>query len=233
MAAQGQPPAALVDFVQQLDAAASQENLSQVMRAYSSDLVHGDGLSDDDVEAALEQFWEQYSDLNYKTDITSWEETSGGYTTETETTITGSRELGDQLLQLTAVLTAQQEIVGEQIVSQTILSENNIITTGSNPPTLDINLPEQIDIGQQFYFDAIVMEPLDEHLVLGAATETIVNPSGYIAPSPVEFDLLSSGGLFKMGRAPTTPGQQWLSAVIIRDDGITGVTRRLQITPVE
>ncbi|MGB3613811.1 MAG: hypothetical protein WBA10_08460, partial [Elainellaceae cyanobacterium] len=109
MAAYGQTPTALVDFVQQLDAAASQEDLTQVMQAYSRDLVHSDGLTDADIETALEQFWEQYSNLTYKTDLTSWEETSGGYSTETETTITGTRELGDQMLQLTAVLTSQQE----------------------------------------------------------------------------------------------------------------------------
>ncbi|MGB3613047.1 MAG: hypothetical protein WBA10_04575, partial [Elainellaceae cyanobacterium] len=126
-----------------------------------------------------------------------------------------------------------QEIVDGQIVSQTILDESNIVTTGSNPPTLDINLPDRVNIGQQFYFDAIVMEPLEEHLLLGTAIEAAVSPMGYLAPPAIEFDLLSSGGLFKVGRAPTTPGQQWLSAIIIRDDGITGVTRRLQVTPIE
>ncbi|MEO0408414.1 MAG: nuclear transport factor 2 family protein [Cyanobacteria bacterium P01_A01_bin.135] len=232
-AAQAQTPAPLVDFVQQLDAAANGENLSQVMQAYSEEIIHSDGLSHSDIEEALSQFWEQYDNLRYSTDITRWEQMGSGYTTETETRITGTRALGSQSLRLTATLTAQQEIVDGQIVSQTILDEVSRVTTGDSPPTLEVNLPEQVDIGQQFYFDAIVMEPLEERLLLGSAMEESVSAASYGTPSVAEFDLLSSGGLFKVGRAPAMPGQQWLSAVIIRDDGITGITRRLQVTAVE
>lgn len=232
-AARAETPAALADFVQQLDDAASQEDLSQVMQAYSEDIVHGDGLTYDDIESALSQFWEQYDNLRYRTEITSWEQEGSRYMTETETRITGTRALGAQRLRLMATLTSQQEIVDGQIVSQTMLDESSRVTAGARPPQLEVNLPDGVDIGQQFYFDAIVLEPLEERLLLGSATEERISPISYASPAAAEFDLLSSGGLFKVGRAPAMPGQQWLSAVIIRDDGITGITRRMQVTPVE
>ncbi|MGF1535004.1 MAG: nuclear transport factor 2 family protein [Elainellaceae cyanobacterium] len=231
--AQAQTPAELTMFVQQLDQAASQEDLSGVIQAYSGDLVHGDGLTRDDLEAALVQFWEQYDELSYETEIKTWERTGTGYTTKTETTITGTRDLGDQALVLTATLTAEQTLVDGQIISQDILSEQSSVSSGSNPPELEVNLPEQVNPGEQFYFDAIVLEPLGERLLLGMAIDEDINSTSYTVPSAIEFDVLTSGGLFKVGQAPDTPGQRWLSAVVIRDDGITGTTRRLQVAPGE
>lgn len=231
--AQTQAPAELTTFVQQLDQAASQEDVSGVIQAYSGDLVHGDGLTRDGLEAALVQFWEQYDELSYETEIKRWEHTDTGYATETETTITGTRNLGDQALILTATLTAEQTLVDGKIISQNILSEHSSVSSGSNPPELEVNLPEQVNPGEQFYFDAIVLEPLGERLLLGMAIDEDINSTSYTVPSAIEFDLLTSGGLFKVGQAPNTPGQRWLSAVVIRDDGITGTTRRMQVAPGE
>ncbi len=231
--AQAQTPPDIMTFVQQLDQAASQEDLLQVLEAYSETLSHGDGLTRDDLEAALIQFWEQYDNLVYETNVDSWERTGTGYSTETTTTITGTREMGDQALLLTAELTAQQDIVNGQIISQNILSESSSVTAGNNPPELKVNLPEQVDTGESFYFDAIVVEPLGERLLLGTAVEEIVSSAGYVALPEIEFELLTSGGLFKVGQAPATPGQRWLSAVVVRDDGIVGTTRRLQVTTAE
>ena len=45
----------------------------------------------------------------------------------------------------------------------------------------------------------------------------------------MDLELLTSGGLFKVGRAPSTPGNQWISAVISRSDGMTMMTQRLQV----
>lgn len=59
--------------------------------------------------------------------------------------------------------------------------------------------------------------------------EEPVQADKYLNPTPVDLELLSSGGLFKVGRAPSTPGSQWLSAVIMRGDGMTMVTQRVQV----
>ncbi|MDY7021874.1 MAG: nuclear transport factor 2 family protein, partial [Cyanobacteriota bacterium] len=31
------------------------------------------------------------------------------------------------------------------------------------------------------------------------------------------------------GRAPTTPGNQWISAVLVRGNGVTMITQRVQV----
>jgi hypothetical protein len=35
--------------------------------------------------------------------------------------------------------------------------------------------------------------------------------------------------LFKMGTAPVKPGKEWISAIILRGDGTTIITQRLQV----
>jgi len=62
-----------------------------------------------------------------------------------------------------------------------------------------MNLPQQVKVGQQYSFDAIVQEPLGDYLV-GAAIEEPIQADKYFNPT-VELELLPAGGLFKVGRA--------------------------------
>ena len=45
----------------------------------------------------------------------------------------------------------------------------------------------------------------------------------------MNLEFLNAGGLFKIGRAPSTPGPQWISAVIRRGEDMTIITQRLQV----
>ncbi|CCH65082.1 hypothetical protein RINTHM_6160 [Richelia intracellularis HM01] len=51
----------------------------------------------------------------------------------------------------------------------------------------------------------------------------------YIKASSMNLESVKAGGLFKIGRAPDTPGNYWVSAVIVCSDGMTIVTRRLRV----
>jgi hypothetical protein len=93
-----------------------------------------------------------------------------------------------------------------------------------------IDAPEQVKPGQEFVFDAIVQEPLGENILLGAAIEEPVQASGLLKPTTVNLDLLPAGGIFKMGKASQKPESRWLSAVLVRFDGMTMVTQRLRVT---
>jgi len=90
-----------------------------------------------------------------------------------------------------------------------------------------MNLPQQVRVGQQYSFDAIVQEPLGDDYLVGAAIEEPIQADKYFNPTPVELELLPAGGLFKVGRAPNIPANRWISAVLVR--GITIVTQRLPV----
>lgn len=223
------PPAQLTDTLTQIDAAASNGDLRKVMRFYSPSFTNSDGLTHDTLQTVLSELWKRYPDLTYQTKLESWEQQDDGLSAVTTTTITGEYPDGRRNLKLSATITARQQFQGDQIVGQEILDERSELTSGDKPPTVTVHLPDQVTTGEQFDFDAVVAEPLGERLLLGAALEESINTDNYLNPAPIELELLSSGGLFKVGQAPDSPGNQWVSAVIVRDDGITAVTQRLRV----
>lgn len=220
--------AELQQLLSQIDAAASQGDLQTVMSFYSPEFTNSDGLTYETLQQALQDFWERFPNVTYETTLNSWEAEGNSLVAETTTTITGTSSQ-ETPTNLTATITSRQRFENGQIVEQEILDEASQLTQGENPPKVEVILPEQVTIGQTFEFDAIVEEPLGDRLLLGAAVEQSVQPDAYLNPAPVNLELLSSGGLFKLGQAPATPDTQWISAILIRDDGITTITRRLQV----
>lgn len=223
------PPAELSTLLTDLDAAANQRDLPGVMRFFSRSFTHADGLTYRTYQEALSALWERFSTLSYQTTLNSWSQEGTAIVAETTTTITGSQPLNGRSLTLNATVTSRQRIENGKIVRQEVLTERNQLATGSTPPTLSVMLPEQVVIGREFAFDAIVQEPLGNRLLLGAAMEEPVQARSYLTTPPIPLELLSAGGLFKVGRAPALADSRWISAVIIRDDGITIETRRLRV----
>lgn len=222
-------PSSIASMVRRIDRAASNENLDVVMGFYSDDLQHSDGLEKKDLKAMLREFWDTYDNLTYSTQITDWEETDTGFTTTTVTTITGQADFSSQPLTLEATLESQQMIRDRQITEQTVLEESSQIQLGQNPPSIDVNLPDVVGIGQTFFFDAIVMEPIGESLLMGTAFSDPVSIDTYRTVPALDVGVLGAGGLFKMGDASLSPGQEWVSGLIFREDGITGVSQRLRV----
>jgi hypothetical protein len=90
-------------------------------------------------------------------------------------------------------------------------------------------LPEEVRAGESYDFDAIVMEPLGNRYLLGAAVEEGTTSEDFFTGRPVDLELLSAGGLFKIGEAPSAPDSRWVSALLVREDGLTVITRRLLV----
>lgn len=222
-------PAALTRLLSEIDAAASKGDLKRVMQFYSNDFTSTDGLTHDTLEQTLAELWKRYPNLTYRTQLESWEPQPNGFSTVTVTTITGSYPNERRNVDFAATITSRQQFEGERIVQQEILAERSQLSAGDKPPTLSINLPEQVRAGEEFSFDAVVTEPLGDRLLLGTALEEPINPENYLNPAPIELELLNSGGLFKIGEIPDADADRWISAVIVRYDGITAVTQRLRV----
>ena len=221
-------PSQLKSVLTQIDAAANRRNVKDVMNFYSSNFVHGDGLNRSSMEQAVTSLWKSYPSLRYNTKLESWSTQGNSIIADTVTNIVGLPSANNKL-GMNATIKSRQRIVNGKIVRQDILSERTELTSGVNPPKVDINLPNQLKAGQQYYFDAIVNEPLGDDFLLGAALDEAVKPGKYLNPTPVDLELLSAGGIFKVGRAPTTPGNQWISAVLVRGNGMTMITQRVPV----
>ncbi len=222
-------PAQLTTLLTQMDAATNARNLNTVLDLHGSNFSSTDGLNRQNLQQSLSALWKRYPKLTYQTELKSWKNEGNGIVADTITRITGTFQESDREYTLDSTLESRQRIENQKVVRQEIINERSQITSGSNPPTLKLNLPSQVKRGQEFSFDAIVQEPLGDDLLLGAALEETIKPEGYLNATTINLEPLNSGGIFKVGKAPTNSEQHWLSAVVVRHDGITMVTQRLRI----
>ncbi len=222
-------PPSLKNLLTQVDAAANQRNVKAVMQFYGANFTHTDGLTRQNMENALTQLWQRYPQLKYQTQLQSWQNDGQAIVAETITNITGTQQQDTRNLTLNATIKSQQRYENGKIVRQEILSERSQLSAGTKPPTVNMNLPQQVRVGQQYNFDAIVQEPLGDDYLVGAAIEEPIQADKYFNPTPVELELLPAGGLFKVGRAPNIAADRWISAVLVRGEGLTIVTQRLPV----
>ncbi|MEO6861294.1 MAG: nuclear transport factor 2 family protein [Microcoleus sp.] len=222
-------PAPLTKLLTEIDAAANRRDLKAVMAFYSENFTNSDGLNSRIMEKDLTQLWQRYPSLNYRTDLKSWKTEGSAIIAETVTTITGTQKQDGRELNLKATVRSQQRLEGEKIVKQEILAEQNQLSSGKNPPKIQVNFQEQVKVGEEYNFDAIVLEPLGNDILIGTIVEEPVSEKTFFKSAEVDLDLLNSGGIFKVGKAPATPQNRWISAVMMRQGGISIVSVRLRV----
>jgi hypothetical protein len=222
-------PPQLKDTLTQIDAAANRRDIQGIMQFYGSNFKNSDGLTRASMEQALSKLWQRYPQLTYRTELKDWKSEGNGIVAETVTNITGIGNSDGTNMKLESTLRSRQRFENQKIVQQEILAERSQVTSGANPPSVQVNLPEQVRPGQQFNFDVIVKEPVGDNILLGTALEEPTKPEQYTKPSNFELELLPAGGIFKVGQAPSKEENRWISAVLIRGDGMTLVTQRLQV----
>lgn len=222
-------PPELTTLIEGIEAAANRQDVNGVMQFYGQDFSTTDGLDRRSYEQILTQLWQNYSNLNYQTQLQSWEREGSAIVATTVTEITGTQDFNGRDFQLTSTITSEQRIENQKVVRQEVLAERNQLTSGQEPPTVTLSIPEQVKPGQEYSVDAIVEEPLGSEIMIGTAIEERVTPRAYLTEFPLELEFLASGGVFKVGTAPKTPGNNWISAILMRPGGITLVTQRLKI----
>jgi hypothetical protein len=222
-------PAAIKTLITNIDAAANARKLSEISRYYSPNFSTSDGLNKTTWEQSLGQFWQNYSNTTYTTTLQSWQASGNGYSANTITKIAGVQKIEGRVLNLQSTIQSRQKIVGGQIVQQQVLQERTLITSGSKPPTIELNLPEKLQTNAEYNFDAIVLEPLGEDVLMGTTIEQPVSAGSYGKTPSYKLELLSAGGLFKVARAPGKSGDYWLSTIFIRPSGMSTLTQRVRV----
>ena len=226
-------PVELSSMVEQMDQAANAQRLKTFMRFFSDGFAHQDGLNRKQMKQSVRSFWKQFDQLSYATQIESWNALGAGvYETVTLTTITGTQNEGvPGTRTLNATVRSRQTIDSAEILAQRVLDESSQIVSGDNPPTVSVNLPKTVKAGDDYFFDVIVDEPLGDRILLGAAIEESVTPQTYLSASKFEIQSLATGGLFKIGQAPSVPSDQWISALLIQEGGMYMMSQRVTVLP--
>ncbi|ELR97134.1 nuclear transport factor 2 family protein [Gloeocapsa sp. PCC 73106] len=229
--AQAEPPE-LRETLESMEMAANEQDLDKIMEFYSPEFANSDGLRYESIATALEQLWQNYPRLNYEIQLDSWSQEGDTVVAETTTKIQGTRLAEGEIQKLNSTIRSRQYFQGQQLISQEIISEETDITSG-NPPEIEVSVPSQAKTREQFNFDVIVQNPLENGILLGGAIEEQTRSDRYLKPSNFELTPLASGGVFKIVTAPGLPGSYWLSAIIIQGDGKVTVTRRVTVEPNE
>lgn len=227
-------PAELSNIVFALDRAASNKDIDAVMKHYAPNFNHSDGLNRDRYKQVLSELWQRYKNISYRTEISKWEKNGDLITAETVTMVQGAKAAENDNFKLDARLLSTQtykSVNGQlQVVSQKILAEQSQLSTGEAPPPVKLKVPELIGVGRQYVLDAIVTEPLGPSLLLGAAIEEPVEAKNFLNENTINLRPLRAGGLFKIGQAPFSSGDRWISVVLVRESGITISSQRLRVS---
>ena len=222
-------PDELTEIISGIEEAANKKNLDQVIEYYGADFTNTDGLTVETLEKALKQMWKSYPQLKYSTEIESWSREGNEIVAKTTTTIRGVKNTQGRKVRLSSTIKSRQYFQEQKLVRQDILAEQSQLTSGSNPPQVDIIAPKTVTVGAKYQIDLIVNEPLNDQVLLGGVQSEKTASNLYFNPSALELEPLPAGGIYKVATAPLLPDSNWLSAMLVRGDGITMITHRVNI----
>ncbi|MGQ9865082.1 MAG: hypothetical protein ACUVSQ_02165 [Pseudanabaenaceae cyanobacterium] len=228
-------PSTLIEAIATLDAAASRQDLAATLNLYAADFRHGDGLTKKDLEQGLRSLWQRFGELTYRTTVESWEKDGDTYRVRTRTELKGTQTNNPKADRLTLEGTVVSEQVYRggnpwQVTSQQVLTEQTRLTAGDRPPELDWRAPQVIGVGRNFALEAVVREPLNTDLLLGAVFEEPIQSQSFTRDRTLDLQPLRAGGLYRIGQAPFRVGDRWVAAVIVRETGMVVVGQRMRVT---
>ena len=105
----------------------------------------------------------------------------------------------------------------------------NLFTTirnDDNKIDISFKIPDKVLTGSKYDIDIILNKPLEEVIVAGSIKPHEVNS---FFEQEILLEPLASGGIFKMTRAPSKPGIQIWSGIIVHPDGIITFTKSVEI----
>ena len=105
----------------------------------------------------------------------------------------------------------------------------NLFTTIRNDDKkIDISfkIPDKVLTGSKYDIDIILNKPLEKVIIAGAIKPHQVNS---LFEQEILLEPLAAGGIFKMTRAPSKPGIQIWSGIIIHPKGMITFTKSIDI----
>ena len=101
-----------------------------------------------------------------------------------------------------------------------------IIRNDQNKIDIIFRIPEKVLTGAKYDMDIILNEPLGDVIIAGGIKPH--QEESYLKQE-ISIEPLTSGGIFKMTRAPSKPGTQVWSGIIAHPKGIISFTRSVEI----
>ena len=100
------------------------------------------------------------------------------------------------------------------------------IRNDENSLGITFNIPEKVLTGKKYDIDIILDEPLGDIIIAGGIKYH--QEESYIKQE-IDIKPLATGGIFKMTRAPSKPGEQIWSGIIAHPRGMISFTKSVEI----
>ena len=117
-------------------------------------------------------------------------------------------------------------IVNEKIYEGTIKNLFTTIRNDDKKVDISFKIPDKVLTGSKYDIDIILNKPLEKVIIAGAIKPHQLNS---FFEQEILLEPLSSGGIFKMTRAPSKPGIQIWSGIIAHPEGIITFTKSIDI----
>ncbi|AGY60338.1 hypothetical protein GKIL_4092 [Gloeobacter kilaueensis JS1] len=224
--------------VEKIDAASNKQDLEALLVNYAPGFRSADGLTYEATRKAVAALWSKLSQPTYQTNVTAVVPQKNQVRVNATTFLNAGykSDLGEpgKLESQVETSSLYEEQQGAfKLVSQRVLAERTKLSIGSNPPQVNLNLPEAVRVGRPFKIEAILPTSLQKSPALGGirlSPITARSPGAVEAPA---LEPLRTGGLFKTGQAPQRPTDQAITLAIVRQGGLLLVNQRLKVTEGE
>ncbi len=117
-------------------------------------------------------------------------------------------------------------IVNGKVDTGTIKNLFTIIRNDDKKIDISFKIPDRVLTGSKYDIDIILNKPLEEVIIAGAIKPHQVNS---FFEQEILLEPLSSGGIFKMTRAPLKPEIQIWSGIIAHPEGVITFTKSIDI----
>jgi hypothetical protein len=117
-------------------------------------------------------------------------------------------------------------ILNGKIYEGTIKNLFTIIRNDDKKIDISFKIPDKVLTGSKYDIDIILDKPLEEVIIAGGIKPHQVNS---FFEQEVLLEPLSSGGIFKMTRAPSKPGMQIWSGIIVHPEGMVTFTKSIDV----
>jgi hypothetical protein len=176
-----------------IDAAANSKDIQALIAFYSQEFTNSDGLNRQTLQKTIAQLWQQYPTLIYRTELLEILPSRGpGIEIETITYATAKTEIQGRLTDLSFMVKSRQRWEEDKLIQQTVLSEQNRVSFGDQPPTIQVRLPDSVRVGQKYNYEAIMQEPIaPDDYILGDILEETITPSTYLSTAKIQFEVPS------------------------------------------
>ena len=143
-----------------------------------------------------------------------------------EVKLSGSKIIDDKEFLLESNFNYLFSLENGVIFNSSIKNHLTTIRNDNNKLDIDIEIPNKVLTGKNYYIDVIINNPLENEIIAGYIKEyeeeTLINQSILLKP-------LASGGIYKITRAPSKPGRQIWTGIIAHPKGLISFTKTVDV----